>query len=220
MAIRKITPIAVFALLWIAVVAHAQMVIDPLSGRLMYLPPGNVEMFNAFAAGDSTPSVGGWSNFQLADTTTISNFDDGVEGQTIRVYCPFSGAIDLTDSGITAVNRTGDYTATVGDMLIFTRTGGVWYLENAPSDTVRVATDGAIFRIGDGMVSARTHTGSSTITVTNGDGVSGNPTYSIPSGSIGYALTDGSGILLISPDDTITKRLIINNSGALELVDP
>lgn len=48
-----------------------------------------------------------------------------------------------------------------------------------------LSTTGIVARTGSGTAAARTITGSSSITVTNGDGVSGNPTLSIPAGGVG-----------------------------------
>lgn len=48
-----------------------------------------------------------------------------------------------------------------------------------------LSTTGLVARTGSGTAAARTITGSSSITVTNGDGVSGNPTLAVPTGGIG-----------------------------------
>lgn len=93
--------------------------------------------FKAFSAADGTPSVSGWNYYSLADTGTITDFDDALDGQIIYVKCDFAGVFDLTSSEITASNRTTDYTATVNDILIFKYSSGddQWYAINMPDET-------------------------------------------------------------------------------------
>lgn len=52
------------------------------------------ETWQAFASGDATPSVAGYTRFKTAGSTAITDFDDGTEGQAIHVW--FDGNVAIT----------------------------------------------------------------------------------------------------------------------------
>ena len=102
----------------------------------------NPESWTAFSAGDATPSVATYFHFSLADTTTITTFDDPTDGKHIWVYCGYPAQFDVTDSGITAHNRTTDLTATAGAVLefIYDATLTKWIAVNMPDETTSSVT--------------------------------------------------------------------------------
>lgn len=140
------------------------------------------QTFSAFTGSDATPDVSTATFWRTVDTTTITGFDGTpVDGQFLVVYCGAATVFDLTSSEITASNRATDYTASVGDVLIFVYRTDQWYAANMPDAYVTVSSNGLLTRTGAGTAAARTITGTANeVTVTNGDGVSGNPTISLP----------------------------------------
>jgi hypothetical protein len=69
-----------------------------------------------FAGGDATPGVAGGSYFLTAGTTAITDFDDGVVGQTITVKAKTS--ITITDGG--DLELAGNFAMTTGDTITLT----------------------------------------------------------------------------------------------------
>jgi polygalacturonase len=69
-----------------------------------------------FTGGDATPSVAGGKYFLTAGTTAITDFDDGVVGQTITVKAKTS--ITITDAG--DLELVGNFAMTTGDTITLT----------------------------------------------------------------------------------------------------
>jgi len=69
-----------------------------------------------FAGGDATPTVLNGKYFLTAGTTAITDFDDGVVGQTITVKAKTS--ITITDGG--DLELVGNFTMTTGDTITLT----------------------------------------------------------------------------------------------------
>ena len=85
------------------------------------------DTIGAFTNGDATPSVLDNSQFITAGATTITNFDDGVEGQVIRVY---RGGADIAIAHdptkivtLTAANVT---LSSGNNFIAFRRQSSVW----------------------------------------------------------------------------------------------
>lgn len=79
-----------------------------------------------FTDGDTTPSVAGRNVFRTVNTgaTTITDFDDGVDGQEITVI--FSDAnTTVSDAGNLALSAA--FTSTANDTLTLIRRGTVWF---------------------------------------------------------------------------------------------
>lgn len=77
------------------------------------------------ASGDTTPSVGGTNTLLTAGTTTITNFDDGVVGQVIRVKA--KSIITVQDNAQVGLEGTTDFDMKVGDTLSLELfESGVW----------------------------------------------------------------------------------------------
>ena len=143
------------------------------------------QTWSAFTAADATPDVSTATFWRTVDTTTITGFDGSpVDGQMLVVYCGAATVFDLTSSEISASNRTTDYTATVGDILIFFYRTDQWWAVNIPDATAEITSNGYIARTGSGTAAARTFQDTSTIGWANADGVSGNTSAAIVDASV------------------------------------
>lgn len=171
-------------------------VLDISSGDVTKL----VQSWTAFTAADATPDVSTAMHWKTADTTTITDFDGTpTDGQQLIVYCGHAGTIDLTSSGIVAYNRSTDWTMTAGAIIYFIYQTDTWYALNIPDAVVEISTNGFLTRTGVGTASARTFVGGDSITMTNGDGVSGNPSVAVTLDASGF---DGN---LTTSDDTVQE---------------
>jgi hypothetical protein len=96
---------------------------------------GNSDNAVIFAEGDTTPTVGGGLHFQTGNTnpTTITDFDDGFDGQEIFVifldnqttlnFANFTAGSNLSG------NDGANYTTHLYDVLKAVKHGGYWYCE-------------------------------------------------------------------------------------------
>ena len=71
-----------------------------------------------FTSADATPSVKNGNVFKTAGTTTITDFDDGVLGQTIKIWA--ADSITITDGTNMLLNGSADFDMTVNDTLVLT----------------------------------------------------------------------------------------------------
>jgi hypothetical protein len=79
-----------------------------------------------FTALDATPTVATGRTFITAGSTAITNFDDGVDGQTITVRA--HGAITLTDSATLQLRGGADFVMAADDTVTLANIGGSnWY---------------------------------------------------------------------------------------------
>ena len=89
--------------------------------------------FIAFANGDTTPSVGNGRDFQTANSgsTTITYFDDGVNGQRFMLRLDVNTAITHNASFIRlkAATSIGVGTVTADNLISFIRLNAVWFEE-------------------------------------------------------------------------------------------
>lgn len=119
-----------------------------------------------------------------ADSGWVLSTEDPITvGTTSLTWVQFSGAGQITaGNGLTKTGNTLDVGAGAGIAVAadsISLTGQALALHN-------LATNGLIARTASGTVAARTTTGTANrITVTNGDGVSGNPTIDIASNYVG-----------------------------------
>jgi hypothetical protein len=129
--------------------------IDPLDAGIagnQYATESGVQYYS-FADLDTTPSVkGGRSLFRAANTgaTSITAFDDGVNGQSFTVY--FTNAnTTIVHSVSLVLPGAANITAPSNSFMRFYRIGTVWFeagtIGNAPATTtskgiVELATDG------------------------------------------------------------------------------
>ncbi len=69
-------------------------------------------------ADDATPTVLDGKLFKTGGTTTITDFDDGVVGQTIKILSEH--AITITDGTNILLNGSADFVTAAGDVLVLT----------------------------------------------------------------------------------------------------
>ena len=81
---------------------------------------GVVTMENA-----SSPSVRYGKVFRTAGTTTITQFDNGTEGQEFTVVS--AHAITINDNANIQLSGSANFTMAVGDVITFVRSGSVWH---------------------------------------------------------------------------------------------
>lgn len=97
-----------------------------------WLNPVNEHIQGAFTAltdGDATPSVDGLGNLKTANTsaTTITDFDDGFDGQEICVLIQDGNTtIDFTGTNLKG-NVGADWTPANGDFMVCKYDGTNWY---------------------------------------------------------------------------------------------
>ena len=91
---------------------------------------GPSKTFQTFSDGDTTPSVANGNVFKHhASTETITNFDDGVDGQVIYVLSTAAITYDVTGTNLKA--GTTDLVTANEDLTIWINIGGtMWYLIN------------------------------------------------------------------------------------------
>ncbi len=93
-------------------------------------------------------------------------------------------ALTINGNGATVIGAPSALAQYAGARFKFNALASAWYRldDNSDPDLVAIAalsSNGLITRTGAGTAAARTVTGSTGLTVTNGDGVSGNPTLTL-----------------------------------------
>ena len=68
-----------------------------------------------FTSADATPTVGGGKSFITAGTTAITDFDDGVVGQTIYILA--NSSITITNNAAISLNGARNFDMVAGDSL-------------------------------------------------------------------------------------------------------
>lgn len=77
-------------------------------------------------ANDATPSVKGWHKWLTGGTTTITDFDDGQEGQIL--YIVSEHAITITDGTNIFLNGSANWTMAATDTLtLICKADNKWY---------------------------------------------------------------------------------------------
>lgn len=101
-----------------------------MQDNLSFETVSNVSFVN-FTADDATPSVSGYVNFKTANVnpTTITNFDNGTDGQVIRVVITDTNTtIDFTGTNLKG-NAGVDWTPAVNDSMTCVCDGTTWYCD-------------------------------------------------------------------------------------------
>ena len=81
--------------------------------------------FTAFSTTDATPSVDGGLNFETADTTTYTDFDDAAEGQEITILALHAATV--TNNANIGTSTGANKTLTVGVAYKFISRSGKWH---------------------------------------------------------------------------------------------
>ena len=163
--------------------------------------------FAFFAGTSSAPAATGLKDLSLLGTNAV------LSGATFTIN---SGAT-FTVSGTFAGTPTGGTLNLSNTTLTLPATvsGGTSSLQPLDAELTAIAalsTNGLIARTGAGTAAARTLTGTSgQITVTNGDGVAGNPTVALPA-TISQATTFSAGTTSTS---STTGTVVISGTGGL-----
>jgi hypothetical protein len=147
-----------------------------------------------------------------AGTITFPPIASVVDNQEILIVSTQAvTALTISGNGATVSGAPAGISANAGLRFKFNALGSVWYRldEDIDPDLVAIAalsTAGLIARTGAGTAAARTVTGSTGLTVTNGDGVSGNPTLTLDATLAGIsAVTTAADQLVYSSGvDTFT----------------
>lgn len=174
-----------------------------------------------------TPVLGVASATSLTISGTAGSGFLSVPAQSTPPAAPASGYVEFADAtGQRSWRRASDgFVRSWNSTLTANRT---WTMPDATGDVAVVAANGLAARTASGTWAARTLTGTTgQITVTNGDGVSGNPTLSLPStitqattfnnsSGLTVGATNTVGILTVSDTRTIAnsgQALLMLNTG-------
>jgi hypothetical protein len=157
------------------------------------------------------------SGVTISDADLLSAANVNVSGLTASRALTTDGSKNLASSSVTSTEL--DYVSGVTSA-IQTQIDGKQATDTDLTAVAGLSTTGLIARTGAGTASTRTVTGTANqITVTNGDGVSGNPTLSIPSDPVlpGTDLTVGtsSGVTMKTGTADPTVTATSANAGSL-----
>jgi hypothetical protein len=140
-----------------------------------------------------------------AGTIVFPALANVVDNQEILIVSTQAiAALTINGNGATVIGAPAYVSANGGFRFKFNALGGIWYRLDEDLDPdlaalAGVSSSGLLARTGAGTAAARTVTGSTGLTVTNGDGVSGNPTLTLDATLAGIsAVTTASDQLVYS----------------------
>ena len=111
-------------------ISHARYFSQPITfSQDVTFQGRKIHTVHTFADADATPSVRSGYLFKTANTgaTTITDFDDGLEGQEILIS--FNDAnTTITDGGNIALS--GAFTSTTNDIMRLVKIGSTWQEQN------------------------------------------------------------------------------------------
>jgi hypothetical protein len=91
---------------------------------------------------------------------------------------------------------------------------------NAASGSLEAASNGMIAKTASNAVAARTMSSTTTgLSVTNGDGVAGNPTFALTGVALAVAGATGTGALALTSPTTVSTRQILGTSSQIDVTD-
>ena len=91
---------------------------------------------------------------------------------------------------------------------------------NAASGSLEAASNGMIAKTASNAVAARTMSSTTTgLSVTNGDGVAGNPTFALTGVALAVAGATGTGALALTSSTTVSTRTILGTSSQIDITD-
>ena len=91
---------------------------------------------------------------------------------------------------------------------------------NAASGSLEAASNGMIAKTASNAVAARTMSSTTTgLSVTNGDGVAGNPTFALTGVALAVANASGTGALALTSSNTVVTRSILGTTNQISVTD-
>ena len=91
---------------------------------------------------------------------------------------------------------------------------------NAASGSLEAASNGMIAKTASNAVAARTMSSTTTgLSVTDGDGVAGNPTFALTGVALAVAGATGTGALALTSSTTVSTRTILGTSSQIDVTD-
>ena len=91
---------------------------------------------------------------------------------------------------------------------------------NAASGSLEAASNGMIAKTASNTVAARTMSSTTTgLSVSNGDGVAGNPTFALTGVALAVAGATGTGALALTSSTTVSTRTILGTSSQIDVTD-
>lgn len=91
---------------------------------------------------------------------------------------------------------------------------------NAASGSLEAASNGMIAKTASNAVAARTMSSTTTgLSVTNGDGVAGNPTFALTGVALAVAGATGTGALALTSSTTVSTRQILGTTSQIDIAD-
>jgi hypothetical protein len=99
---------------------------------------GTSGTFITFVAADATPTVAGGNLFKSGGAVTVTDFDNGVAGQTITVISAHAVTYDVT--GTDLKGGSTDIVTASGDVTTWISDGTSWYLQNFMDVSANLST--------------------------------------------------------------------------------
>ena len=91
---------------------------------------------------------------------------------------------------------------------------------NAASGSLEAASNGMIAKTASNAVASRTMSSTTTgLSVTNGDGVAGNPTFALTGVALAVANASGTGALALTSSNTVVTRSILGTTNQISVTD-
>jgi len=91
---------------------------------------------------------------------------------------------------------------------------------NAASGSLEAASNGMIAKTASNAVASRTMSSSTTgLSVTNGDGVAGNPTFALTGVALAVAGASGTGALALTSSNTVVTRSVLGTTDQISVTD-
>lgn len=159
----------------------------------------------ASGAWSRSADMNAWSEFRNAFVFIENGADFAYTGWTTPG--PLDGVLDTTDVVWSQFSGAAEYTGASGIALSgteFSLTGQARALHD-------LATSGLIVRTGAGTVTGRTLTGTTGVSVTNGNGVSGNPTLALSNDLAAVEGIATTGFVRRTATDTWSAAAIANS---------